>query len=297
MVSVCIPLYNRDISDLLRALVSQLSALKENWEIIIADDGSDKHYIQRNTDTLKSLDLSNIRMEVNENNVGNSENRNILARKAKFPWLLFMDSDVLPVKEDFIEKFITSFQTTSKNIVGARLLYPEDKSYTLRVKFGNKHEVVHDWNEKVNPKTLLRGPTFAIRKESILAKPFPELPEDYGYVDTFFFLQFEDEEVEIIDNQVFHLGIDTNEKYMQKIDKAVRNAKFISENYPEQAKYIRLIQKGNQFQFLSPVVQRIFPIVKANLLKNLRGENPSVSLFQLYKLLYYLSLDGLNTLQ
>ena len=38
----------------------------------------------------------------NEKNIGRTATRNILAKKAKYDWLLFLDADVIPLNENYI---------------------------------------------------------------------------------------------------------------------------------------------------------------------------------------------------
>ena len=64
-----------------------------SFEVIVADDGSD---IQKTIEENKAINqFSHCKYIIRETNVGRSAIRNFLASQATYPYLLFLDSDVL----------------------------------------------------------------------------------------------------------------------------------------------------------------------------------------------------------
>ena len=89
MLSILIPTYNYNIFPLVTELVNQAKVLKIEFEIITIDDGSNQFQIENH----KINHLENCSYTVLSNNIGRSSIRNLLAKKAKFKWLLFLDAD------------------------------------------------------------------------------------------------------------------------------------------------------------------------------------------------------------
>ena len=74
------------------------------YEIIVADDGStDKHTCHINKEI---LELENARHILRKENVGRAAIRNFLAKEAAYEWLLFIDSDMTMLLDDFILHYI-----------------------------------------------------------------------------------------------------------------------------------------------------------------------------------------------
>src|SRR5690606_35662677 len=81
--------------------------------------------------------LGNCRFDVLPKNIGRSKIRNLLAEKAKFDWLLFLDADTFPSNSDFIANYCSSFSEGSGVVFGG-IKYPAKNSEntSLRYKYG-----------------------------------------------------------------------------------------------------------------------------------------------------------------
>lgn len=291
MLSVLIPVFNWDISYLVKDVHQQCALLGIEFEIIALDDCSTHKSIQSKN---SEIQLPHFTYIIGEKNVGNAEARNQLARKAKFDHLLFLDCDVLPVRDEFIKRYL-EFLGESKVICGG-IVYEDivDSKYSLRWKFGRKHEVVTPMEAQQNPYLNIRGCNFFIPKCLFLAHPFTTLKASYGYVDTFFALSLQKAGVEAvhIDNPVYHLGLEENSVYIQKFHKSIINAKWLIEAHPELSDHLRLVtfyKKIKKFG-LDKLVKVGFKLFEKPILNNLHSANPSLFLFQVYKLGYLCAL-------
>src|SRR5690554_3801639 len=110
MLSILIPTYNYNVFPLVENLYQQCIASKIVFEIIVFDDASAQHF-----DNQKINLLENARFEVLEKNIGRSAIRNLLAKTAKYDWLLFLDADVFPMHTNLISNYMN--ETTSDNKV------------------------------------------------------------------------------------------------------------------------------------------------------------------------------------
>lgn len=291
MLSVLIPVFNWDVRELVKTVHAQCKEQNLEFEILVFDDFSSDFNIR---EVNSKLALSRYSYVQSQKNVGNAEARNKLANLAKFDSLLFLDCDVNPVRKNFIKKYL-EFASNQKVICGG-ILYEElkEKKYSLRWKFGKRHEEISSEESQKNPYLNIRGCNFFIPKEIFLENPFSTLHASYGYVDTFFALSLENAQVEVkhIDNPVFHLGLEENKVYLRKFEKSIQNAKWMIKAHPEIANKIRLVKVYKKIERLGlkKLIAFFFKQFEKSMLKNLHSESPSLFIFQLYKLGYISTL-------
>ncbi len=290
MLSVLIPVYNWPVEDLVDKLHKQCVAAKIEFEIMALDDFS-TDLNSKNANSTIQLDHFQL-IELKEN-VGNAEARNILARTAQFNWLLFLDADMLPAHDDFIQLYLEQIKDNGFDIMSGGILYENEVSIEYRLKWLHGKKTEEQIPGK-DPYLEIRGNNFLVRKEIFLQNPFGGLPENYGYVDTHFGLKLKKSQarVKIIDNPCIHLGLETNERFVEKHKKAVRNAFWMMNNQPEMAENLKIIRTYKKIKSLGlkKPVGFLFKKREKSLLRNLYSENPSLFRFQLYKLGYICTL-------
>lgn len=290
MLSVLIPVYNWDIGNLVNALHQQCVAANIEFEIMAVDDFS-ADLNSKNANSAIHLPYFQL-IELKEN-VGNAEARNILARTAKFKWLLFLDADMIPAQDDFIRLYLEQIKENDFDIMSGGILYENEVSVEYRLKWLHGKKTEEQIPGK-DPYLEIRGNNFLVRKEIFLQNPFGGLPENYGYVDTHFGLKLKAAKarVKIIDNPCIHLGLETNSKFVEKHKKAVRNAFWMMNNQPEMAENLKIIRTYKKMKRLGlkKTIGFLFQKLEKTLLRNLHSENPSLFQFQLYKLGYICTL-------
>jgi len=105
-LSILIPCYNWNVYRLILDLSIQCQKEYNSslYEIICIEDGS-VNLFENN----KISNLKNVKYEILSNNIGRSAIRNLLAKKAKFEWLLFIDCDSEILTKDFVKKYKTYY--------------------------------------------------------------------------------------------------------------------------------------------------------------------------------------------
>ena len=103
MISILIPTYNAVCLPLIEKVHSQAVALQIPFEILLADDASREDIRQQNR---KITEWQGCRYLQKEENQGPARIRNYLASEAQYPYLLFLDSDVMPVSDSFIAEYL-----------------------------------------------------------------------------------------------------------------------------------------------------------------------------------------------
>ena len=107
-LSILIPTYNDRCVALVTALHQQAESLAVDYEVIVADDGSTDADVV--ADNRRVNELPHCRMIESPHNQGLAAIRNLLAQEARHEWLLFIDSDMLVCRPDYLQHYLTACQ-------------------------------------------------------------------------------------------------------------------------------------------------------------------------------------------
>ena len=283
MLSILIPVYNYTVLPLVNELVKQCNGSGITFEILCQDDAS---HSQKNSLNQEVNLIPNCSLFINEVNLGRGKNINSLAQKAKYNWLLILDCDTFPADDNFIQKYINVVSDPSKNILFGGITYEDKKPGTeqlLRWIYGQKREA----------NSILTSNLW-IKKDVFLQYPFDESITKYGYEDLCFFsvLKKNHFEVFLIENPTFHLNLETSEAFLNKTKIALENLVFlynsnkISRDDSKIIKAFELLKNLKLTQFSAFLFKRN----KTKIERNLLSQNPSLFLFDLYKLGYFCKL-------
>lgn len=293
MISVLIPVYNFSIQPLIEKLLSQFENVESKWEILLSDDASNIEFRNLNSEFLNKINYKQVKLFQQEINIGNAVNRNYLIKQAKYGWLLFLDADVLPVHHNFLSIYVNSMKSTSQEIIIGNIIYniKNPLPHLLRWKYGIEKEQIAFEIRKNKPILNSRGANFAIKRNLAKKMDFPILKEKYGFVDTRFFLQFKQHQICVIENPVYHLGIEENRIFLDKTKKAIANALFLLNNNDEFAMQISLVSNYKRIRIFKRILAEIYSKFHIYLENKLVSKKPSIIIFQVYKILYVSYLD------
>jgi glycosyltransferase involved in cell wall biosynthesis len=105
LLSILIPFY-RDDPTRLAASLNALIGARKDVEILMLDDGShDTALNAQVTRTVRALSAP-ARLVTAARNVGRSAGRNLLAAKARGRWLLYLDADMRPGTDAFLQAYM-----------------------------------------------------------------------------------------------------------------------------------------------------------------------------------------------
>ncbi|MCL2131493.1 MAG: glycosyltransferase [Lentimicrobiaceae bacterium] len=296
MLSILIPTYYYNVTNLVQRLHQQAVGEGIDFEILLLLNGSDTelvavHQALNSLQGVKLLELPTM--------AARSVARNFLAGQAKHDYLLFIDCDSEMVDDRFIERYLPHCETDNVVVCGGtayKKQKPQANSY-LRWAYGVKTEEKSAAIRNTNPNARFSTFNFLISRTLFLSIRFNELLKNYGHEDTIFGLELKERGVEIrhIDNPLYHLGIDANKIYLQKTRQGVKNLKILLENYPNQQELTHNIRLLRYYNFLEKTYTTIFffglyASIKHLMLLNFHSRYPSLTLFNLYKLGYLCEL-------
>jgi len=148
MLSVLIPTYNYNVQPLVANIQQQCKLANLAFEVLVLDDAS-KSFHQENE---AINELEHCSYEILPQNIGRSAIRNLLAERACYDWLLFLDADVFPKSENFIETYLRAIQQDPKEVIYGGIVYQADKpanDQLLRWTYGNEREALAVEKRKV----------------------------------------------------------------------------------------------------------------------------------------------------
>ena len=294
MISICIPVYNTDIRELTAKLKKMADNITIPWEIRVLDDYSLENFRALNRSITEP---GKVYYEELPANAGRSAIRNMLAQKAHYPFLLFLDADSLPVDNLFLQRYAD--MATRADVVCGGTLYDENPPETdrmLRWIYGREREMVA-LSARQNKGFAITANNFMIRRDLLISIPFRESISKYGHEDTvlgYDLLQAGYAPVHI-DNPVWHLGLEPSGEYLAKTRKAIENLVYISEEIVTDPRFmndsglLRLRKKAKDLR-LAWICSLIFRIMEPILRRHLTGPAPTLLLFDLYRAGYICSL-------
>jgi glycosyltransferase involved in cell wall biosynthesis len=286
MMSILIPTYNYNAFPLVKAIYEQAQNIDIPFEIICRDDGSQSAYNIENT---KINTLANCTFIEAEENIGRSANRLALATQASYDWLLFLDSDVLPKSANFLKNYIHKLETNAEAIFGGFAYHEDHKTEhnSLRFKFGKQREEVPANTRNNNPYKVIISANFMIKKDRYLTLHKTNLVKTYGG-DYLFGAKLKQHTINIahINNEVYHLGIDTNTAFLKKTREAIETLYVLSKSSKKVTHAISLLKS---YEFLKQfkidfMFLYLFNKFEPSILHNLESQNPSIRLFDIYRL-------------
>ena len=294
MLSVLIPIYNINCIALVEDLLLQLAESLENYEIICIDDHSIESFLFKNN-SLKTLE--NVSYYELTENIGRARIRNLLAEKAKYDNLLFIDADSEIICNDYIKKYIKSLKEEKFIYGGTRYQKncPKDKRKILHWKYASKYEALSVRARSIKPFLAFMSNNFLIKKDIFMSVLFDTEHTGYGYEDTLFAeeLKIRSFNISHIDNPVEHSGLSATEVFLTKTKEAMKNlALLYSSGKLQDTSLIRFYIKLKTLKLESIaalIVRHMLPLI----IRNLKSEKPLLYLFQLFKYLkFYDTING-----
>lgn len=284
-ISVCIPVYNFDVRELVYNLKKEIKDQSIDAEIILIDDASDGNFIEINNELQDQVE----QFVFLQKNIGRSRIRNLFLKHTKGDYLLFLDCDVQIDNKYFLANYLKEIAKDR----GVEVMYGNFKidpaySQTLRNRYSVDKEIFSV--ERSSDLELLKTVNFIIKREVFEKFPFNENLKNYGYEDFVFAktLEFAKMKFLAIQNPVIHFDDTSNESFLSKTKTAIDSLFQLSQD-PGNEKFIKDIKVYNVAKKIVYLKMRsvflfIYNFMENRIMKNLRSKNPNLKYFDVYKL-------------
>ena len=286
-LSILIPTFNDPCSTLVGNLQQQAEELGISYEILVADDGSTQQNVLEENRSINAL--PHCQLIERRVNAGRAAIRNFLAQQARYAWLLFIDSDMVVCRNDYLRKYASCEETP---IVDGGVVIGTAISGNLRSMYEKAAESKHTYEERQqSPYRDFHTANFMIQRALMIEHPFDERFRNYGYEDVLFGKAMEQAGVPIlhIDNPMSFEIFEENEHFVSKTEEGLRT---LYQFRHELKGYSRLLDRAQTLP-RTPIRwwHQLFGAIER---KHLTGRHPSLWVFKIYKTGYFLSLSGRN---
>ena len=287
-ISVLIPTYNHVCVALVKGLAQQLEAVGGDYEIIVADDGSTDAATVAENQVINTL--PHCRYIVRAENAGRATIRNFLVREAQQPYVLFIDSDMTLISDDFIRRYLDSDCDTVIDGGVAIGGDPDTLKGNLRYRYEKAEEARHTAPERQKtPYQHLHTANLLVRRDLMLDHPFDERFRHYGYEDVLLGKSFREQRIPIahIDNPLGFCTFETNADFVAKTEEGLRTLGQFRDDLRGYSRLLTLISNIHIPAVLTVIRlwHRLFGRLER---RNLCGNRPSITVFKLYRLGYFI---------
>ena len=292
-LSVLIPNYNYVCLPLVRRLQSLLESAAIPYEIIVADDGStDLQTIEANRPIAT---LTNCQYLIRPKNVGRAVIRNILAQTAQYAFLLYIDSDLTIINDHFIRRYVDCLNESTTVIDGGVSIggNPEALKGNLRYLYEKAEEPNHTAIcRQASPYQHLHTANLLIRKELILQHPFDERFCHYGYEDVLLGKTLRQHQIPIthIDNPLGFHTFESNSDFIVKTEEGLRTLYQFRRDLRGYSRLLTFVS-GIHISLILSLIRLWHRLFQKAERRNLCGSRPSLLVYKLYRLGYFLSLE------
>ena len=302
-LSILLPSYNNVCVSLVQVLQRQADALRGKldkpfrYEIIVADDGStDAACIDANRVIGDMLHCRYLRME---QNVGRAQIRNVLISESRGDYVLLIDSDLFLCDDNYLYKYATSTADVvygGTRIGGEGFAMVDNEANTEHLK-GNLRYI---YEKKVEPshravfRQLRPNQEISVcnlyaRRDIMEAHPFDSRFKAYGYEDVLFGKRLAESGIEVthIDNPVLINEFEPNSVFVKKTEAAILTLCRFEQDLEGYSNLKTKVAALGRYIPLS-LFRLWHRIMKNKEKRNLTGSKPSLLLFKLYKLGFFL---------
>lgn len=302
-LSILLPSYNNVCVSLVQALQRQADALwgkldkPFRYEIIVADDGStDAACIDANRVIGDMLHCRYLRME---QNVGRAQIRNVLISESSGDYVLLIDSDLFLCDDNYLYKYATSTADVvygGTRIGGEGLVMVDNEANTEHLK-GNLRYIYEKKAEpshravfrQLRPNQEISVCNLYARRDIMEAHPFDSRFKAYGYEDVLFGKRLAESGIEVthIDNPVLINEYEPNSVFVKKTEEAILTLCRFEQDLEGYSNLKTKVSTLGRYIPLS-LFRLWHRIMKNKEKRNLTGSKPSLLLFKLYKLGFFL---------
>lgn len=293
MLSILIPVFNRDVTKLVEKVVKQCDKAGIFFQVLVFDDGSKSAIREKNAIVNSWFGVNYV--ELSEN-IGRSKIRNRLGSLAAYEYSLFLDCDV-KVGGFFIKNYLAALEEKpDASVWMGGIRYSKQtpgKGKKLHWLYGLKRESKSARARKKNPSLNFLSSNFLVKTSVFRENLFDVAIEGYGYEDTLWAQNLENKGhiIHHIDNPVAHLGLENSEVFLEKTRSAIHNL-YLLHNQGK-IKNTRLLNFYSVVKSIIPptYILKVLERKRSKIEANLHSSKPSMWYLDLWKLAEFIKKD------
>lgn len=288
-LSILIPTYNDVCIDLVKSLHQQAFMTDGlSFEILVGDDGSSDAEVISSNSVVNSF--PRCRLIERGKNTGRAAIRNFLAREARGEWLLYVDSHMSVVRDNYLSTYLSHLG--DHLVYGGYALPSDGNRHNLRYLYERSCITGQDVKVRQSaPYSNFHTSNFMVRREVMLSHPFDERFRRYGYEDVLFGKTLHEAGVGIlhIDNPVGFARFELNERFVAKTEEGLATLWTFRDELRGFSRLLSVCERLERWR-VAWVFRLVHRVVGDALRRQLTGSRPTVTGFKAYRLGYFLMM-------
>ena len=231
-LSVLIPFYKESPVTLLRALQTRDP---HDVEIILIDDGSRRPDITADVEAFIAATPLACELMTLDDNEGRARGRNRLTSAARGDYYLFLDSDMLPDDDAFLDRWLEAAAGVPAVVFGgfSLLQAPADKAFAVHRMMAGHSDCLSAAVRAEQPEKYVFTSNLLVRRDVFDAEGFDPGFTGWGWEDTEWGMRVAAAYgVSHIDNAATHMGLDTPAALARKYEQSVGNFARVIAKHP-----------------------------------------------------------------
>ena len=242
-LTICVPCYHDDASPLVATLTRMPEAARTT--LLIFDDGSGDTALTRKLARHVMSYPGPARLVTAPRNAGRAHARNRLLALAETDWILFVDADMRPDSDVFLDRYMAAIrrQDGPALIAGGFTLWQvmPTRQTALHAAQSARSECLPATAREKAPGRYVFTSNIVVHRDVLDAIDFDDGFAGWGWEDVDWGLRVAGQyPVTHIDNTATHLGLDDTESLLRKFGESGANFARLAERHPEAVRRMRL---------------------------------------------------------
>ena len=239
VLSVLVPFYRDDPTDTLRS-VAELAG--PGVEIVAWDDGTGDAELTARVEALVG-EFSALRLVTAARNAGRAAARNGLVRAARGKWLLFLDADMRPLRDDFLRRYLDAVACGESDIMFGGFVVRDTgpRGTELHRELSRRSDCRSaEWRRQHGPQHVASS-NLLVRRDVLEAEGFDSGFEGWGWEDSEWAARVSKRfRLAHLDNPAVHLGLESNATVLERFATSGANYARFTRAHPELAERLAL---------------------------------------------------------
>jgi len=241
-LSVLVPFFADDATNLLAALDAQMTGLP--IEVLFYDDGTGDDALTDRMSKATSAATGAFNLITNPENKGRSAARNALYEAARSEWVLFLDADMLPARDDFLQNYLSLINVRAADIFfGGFEVEPhaEDADRDVHRALSAVSDCLSLDERQASGPQFVASSNLCVRKEVLDKEPFDSGFSGWGWEDSEWAARVSKRFVLThVENPAIHLGLETTDTLLKRFATSGNNYRRFTGAHPELASTLPL---------------------------------------------------------
>ena len=241
-LSVLVPFYKDNATSLLKDLDAQIFG--RSIEVLFYDDGTQDTELTTTMERAVKTAKGSVTLITNTDNKGRSSARNALFEAARADWVLFLDADMRPSRDTFLETYISLINTCGAEIIFGGFEVETQQEDADR----NVHRALSEISDCLTlDERQAGGPQYVassnlcVRRDVLEKEPFDSGFTGWGWEDSEWAARVSKRFTLVhVDNPAVHLGLETTETLLRRFATSGPNYLRFTMAHPELAERLPL---------------------------------------------------------